>query len=589
MNRLIILGAASILALCAGCLPLRSTSLQPTSIPTLIPATLPLEVQAFTSPALAPAPSAAKTVAPTTHPVSFAGLPLPAERNEFFAASGVCAACHTRLVDESGADVSHDSLWRTTMLANAARDPYWQASVRKEVVRNPSYGDVVQDKCATCHMPLARFTAATKGDKGRVLDDGFLNPQSGSHVLAMEGVSCTLCHQMPATKLGQSDTFSGGYIIDPQIPAGQRPAYGPFVTEPTQAALMQAASGFTPVQGLHVQQSALCATCHNLYTPTIDRNGHIVGEFPEQALHLEWQHSGYRERQSCQDCHLPAAQGPVSLSVTGSEPRSPVLKHTFVGGNVFMLDILRLFGTDLAVTASDEQIQAARERTLDYLQNRAASVIIENAHLSDGEIVAEVVVKSQVGHKLPSGFPSRRAWLHVTVRDGNGESIWESGAVRADGFILGNDHDADADQYEPHYGAINSPEQVQIYEAIMHSAEGDVTTTLLNGAGYIKDNRLLPNGFDKATAPEDIAVQGQAKSDSDFIGGSDRVRYVAEAGDATGPFTLEVELLYQTIGYRWAHNIGEDNTAEGARFLAYYRNAPNTAVRLATASVQVRH
>ncbi len=587
MKRLVVLTAFGLLALCTGCVPLQTISLEPTPIPTLIPATLPPEVMAFSSPA--PAPTAAKATEPTTPPASFAGLPLSAARNELFAASGVCTACHTRLTDASGADVSHDSLWRSTLLANAARDPYWQASVRKEVVRNPSYGDTIQDKCATCHTPLARSTVATQGAKGRVLDEGFLNPQNTGHDLAMDGVSCTLCHQIEATKLGQPDTFSGGYIIAPQPPTGQRPAYGPFVAEPAQAALMQAASGFTPVQGLHVKRSELCAVCHNLYTPTIDQNGQIVGEFPEQALHLEWQHSGYRESRSCQDCHLPAAQGAVSLSITGSEPRSPVLKHTFVGGNVYMLDILRLFGTELAVTASSEQIEATRQRTLEQLQNRAATVAIENARLSDGQITADVVVKSQTGHKLPSGFPSRRAWLHVTVRDSNGQPVWESGAVRADGFIQGNDHDADASQHEPHYEAINSPEQVQIYEAIMHDAQGNVTTTLLRGAGYIKDNRLLPDGFDKTTAPDDIAVQGQAKSDSDFIGGSDRVRYVAEVGHATGPFTLEVELLYQTIGYRWAQNIGDDDTAEGARFLTYYRSTPNAGVRLATASVQVGH
>jgi len=127
MKRLAILTVFGLLALCAGCIPLQTVSLEPTPIPTLIPATLPLEVMAFSSPA--PAPTAAKATEPTTPPASFAGLPLSAARNELFAASGVCAACHTRLTDASGADVSHDSLWRSTLLANAARDPYWQASV----------------------------------------------------------------------------------------------------------------------------------------------------------------------------------------------------------------------------------------------------------------------------------------------------------------------------------------------------------------------------------------------------------------------------------------------------------------------------
>ena len=44
--------------------------------------------------------------------------------------------------------------------------------------------------------------------------------------------------------------------------------------------------------------------------------------------------------------------------------------------------------------------------------------------------------------------------------------------------------------YEPHYATITSPDQVQIYEAIIQDSEGNVTTTLLKGAGYLKHNIL---------------------------------------------------------------------------------------------------
>ena len=42
---------------------------------------------------------------------------------------------------------------------------------------------------------------------------------------------------------------------------------------------------------------------------------------------------------------------------------------------------------------------------------------------------------------------------------------------------------------------------------------------------YLKDNRLLPHGFDKRTAEPDIAVHGAALDDPDFTGAGDRVRY----------------------------------------------------------------
>ena len=116
-----------------------------------------------------------------------------------------------------------------------------------------------------------------------------------------------------------------------------------------------------------------------------------------------------------------------------------------------------------------------------------------------------MIVDTLTGHKFPTGFPSRRTWLHLTVTDASGQVVFESGAVNADGSIVGNDSDADPSAYEPHYLEITSPDQVQIYEAVMGDTEGMVTTVLLKGAGYVKDNRLLPHGFDKAAV--DTAVE----------------------------------------------------------------------------------
>ena len=58
----------------------------------------------------------------------------------------------------------------------------------------------------------------------------------------------------------------------------------------------------------------------------------------------------------------------------------------------------------------------------------------------------------------------------------------------------------DATRFEPHYTEITRPGQVEIYEAILADREGKVTTGLLTGVRFIKDNRLLPHGFDKQTA-----------------------------------------------------------------------------------------
>ncbi|MCJ7677839.1 MAG: hypothetical protein MUO35_08975, partial [Anaerolineales bacterium] len=85
-------------------------------------------------------PPTATTVAPPTIAAATGGFeakPLPTGRNELFSGSGACAVCHTRMTDESGKDVSIDSAWRASIKAQAARDPYFLASVRAEVEAFP--------------------------------------------------------------------------------------------------------------------------------------------------------------------------------------------------------------------------------------------------------------------------------------------------------------------------------------------------------------------------------------------------------------------------------------------------------------------
>jgi hypothetical protein len=486
------------------------------------------------------------------------------------------------MTDESGADVSTDRLWRSAMMANSARDPYWQASVRAEVLAHPDYGGVIEDKCATCHTPMARFRATYEGQQGQLLDQGFLDPDHNLHTMAIDGVSCNLCHQIRDVGLGEFGSFSGHFVIDSQLPMGERLAYGPYPVKPGLSQVMQASSGFVPVQGEHVERSALCATCHTLYTPYIDDSGQIAGEFPEQTPYLEWLQSDYRETQACQDCHMPPAQGGVQLSVTGGPKRSPFFQHLFIGGNAYMLDVLKQFGEELAVTATAEHFESKRQSTLEHLRDATAEIALQEVNRSGSELALTAVITSHVGHKFPSGFPSRRAWLHLVVQDGEGQIVFESGAANDDGSITGDDHDLDATRFEPHYAVIDDPGQVQIYESMMHDTNGDGTLILLRGAGYIKDNRLLPAGFEKGGVDADIAVYGWAVQDADFAAGGDRVSYRIDVADARGPFSITAELLYQTISFRWAQKLQAYDAQEPQRFLDYYGSVPNRPIVVAT-------
>ena len=210
---------------------------------------------------------------------------------------------------------------------------------------------------------------------------------------------------------------------------------------------------------------------------------------------------------------------------------------------------------------------------------------IARAAVAAGTLELDVDVTNLTGHKLPSGYPSRRAWLHVTVRDASGRLVFDSGGIGPDGKIAGNDNDADMTAFEPHYEEITRPDQVQIYESVMQDRAGKPTTGLLQAVAFVKDNRLLPRGFDKATAEADIAVRGGAANDRDFAGGGDRVRYRIPTGGSTGPFTTDVELRYQPISYRWAHNLSAYDAPEPKRWVGYYDQlSPGSSTVLARAT-----
>ena len=60
---------------------------------------------------------------------------------------------------------------------------------------------------------------------------------------------------------------------------------------------------------------------------------------------------------------------------------------------------------------------------------------------------------------------------------------------------------------------------------------------------------------------------GAAAADADFTGSGDRVRYRVPMSD---PGTIEVELRYQPIGFRWARNLAAYDAPEPRRFVDYY-------------------
>ncbi|MHB8809668.1 MAG: hypothetical protein ACYC9M_06605, partial [Desulfobulbaceae bacterium] len=211
---------------------------------------------------------------------------------------------------------------------------------------------------------------------------------------------------------------------------------------------------------------------------------------------------------------------------------------------------------------------------------------LTQSSLAGGTLAFNLRVKSLTGHKLPTGIPFRRIILHVKVTDQRGRTVFESGRVNPDGSVAGLASDLDPATYEPHYDLITSPDQVQAYEAIMHDNLGQVTYTLLRGAGMAKDNRLLPSGFDKQTVAPDIGVAGAAMDDNDFLGGSDEIGYQIPVGKGT-KFTVQAELVYQTISSAFLQDLKGDTTPEIGDLTAMYEPSAAKAITMTSATFSV--
>jgi len=293
--------------------------------------------------------------------------------------------------------------------------------------------------------------------------------------------------------------------------------------------------------------------------PTLTAAGEVVGEFIEQGPYLEWLRSAYPgEGTSCQSCHMPTlkddqgrnlpqyiAHTPGGGRFGPTAPRAPFGMHFFNGGNIQVLGMLK----ELYPQEADA-LDLSLERTRRSLSGGVGLRV--TPRLSASTLEAEVEVINRTGHKLPTAYPSRRLWLHVSVRDGSGKVTFESGAVDSrTGEIRGLGDEAQT-AFEPHHRLITREDQIPVYEAEMRDPAGNHTLSLLRAAGFMKDNRILPRGYQPGKPlPEGIDSSGIAPvgvdGDPDFLPGSDKIRYQINLGTAAPPFCLTVEALFQSV------------------------------------------
>lgn len=493
----------------------------------------------------------------------------------YFVTAGRCAGCHGHdslglaMVTGEGEDVNVVNDWRSSMMANSARDPFFLAKVEHEGLVNPQHKEQIEHNCMKCHAPLAVFEQKMLGNPP------FTLANYDTSLLAQDGVSCLSCHMQNPDSAGRF--FSGDLHFD------SARVWGPYTQEQINPNIMQYFVGYTPDQGSHILDGRVCAGCHTAINRTMDLSGNYTGGyFYEQTMWQEYENSIYfGTEQNCRSCHMPRIQDSIVLAseyifLTG---QSPFGKHHLAGGGTFMLKLMKDHIGPLGIPATPTQFDStiARSRA-----NLAISVDLhtEVAERTDDTVFVNVKLTNLIGHKFPSGFPNRRAFVQVIALTATGDTLFQSGRWDSTYEVYG--HDAG---YEPHHDVITRGDQVQIYEFVMGDVNGDVTRTLQRAAIRLKDNRLAPKGYSTSHPSYDTtAIAGLALNDPDFNhdangvegNGGDIVHYHIPTNGYMGPVQVKTKVFYQQAPPLWNSEMFSHHGARIDTFRTMYENADGT-------------
>ncbi len=504
----------------------------------------------------------------------------PYDTNSHFATGGRCMGCHghdsagVAFITASGEDVNIADDWAGTMMANSAKDPLWRAKVSHEILVNPGLQQAIEDKCTSCHAPAGHFESKYLGNPYYSMMD------LATDTFGLDGVNCSACHQQKDSLMGQN--FSGDLHYTKKI------VYGPY--QDPFGAPMQFFIGFEPLYSTHVAKSELCGGCHTLLTESVDLSGNLTGNhFVEQATFHEWKNSTYSDtmagNRTCQGCHIPRINEPINIATDYPflDGRNPFGKHHLVGGNAFMLQLMRDNMTGVGATCTPANFDTSIARTKRYLRDSTLRMDVVQTGRTVDTVYYDVQLTNKCGHKFPSGYPSRIAYVEFVVTDNNGDTIFKSGLTDANGNIIGRDPG-----FEPHHDICYVDNDVQIYEMVMGDVNANPTTVLERADTCLKDNRLVPLGFSTGHLSYDTTRIIGIGSDADFNytgptegTGADVIHYHVFINGYGGALNISSRVYYVSVPRPWLDEMFAFSSAPIDSFRTMYDNADHSPMLVA--------
>jgi hypothetical protein len=426
-----------------------------------------------------------------------------------------CTFCHAGWDEED----EPFERWSGSMMANAMRDPVFQAAM---TIANQDM-EGVGELCLRCHTPGGWLEGHSTPADGSALDG-----------TDYEGVNCHGCHRLvdpiadpanppedpailAALASAPSDAHGGQYVVDPEDRRR-----GPFDLGPSF-------SYHDWRQSPYHRESLLCATCHEVSNPAFTRSGgptpsasdtYVLGplgaahpthaktdQFPIERTYTEWSLSDFADGpielggrfggnqtavSTCQDCHMPATDGTACQPFLEGETRSDLPQHDLNGANSWVPRAIWSLDQSLALYP-ETHVNGQSLAVFEAVIARNRKMLRAASDLALTKVGNDLVVRitNQTGHKLPTGYAEgRRMWINVK-------------------FYGGGDGDtllAERGHYDPVSADLTTAD-TKVYELQLGlDAAMAALTGLPAGPSFhfalnnvvVKDNRIPPRGFENA-------------------------------------------------------------------------------------------